>query len=85
MAPACWLCGSEKGSENRQRPLHTFLSGRKLFSSSRLDARQFSFSLYATAPFQGAIPELEIRENESISPSVGSLRGTAGDSRSFFH
>ena len=65
MAPACWLCGSEKGSENRQRPLHTFLSGRKLFSSSRLDARQFSFSLYATGAFQAATQVPELRGSES--------------------
>ena len=58
---ALWGKGSEKG----QWPLPAFLSGRKLSSSSHLDARYFSSSLYATGAFQGAAPVLEPRESES--------------------
>ena len=54
---------------------------------ARLDARYFSFSLYATGAFQDAYPVLELRgrESEYVSPGVCSLRGTAWGSRSFFH
>ena len=45
--------------------LATFLSGRKLSPSSCLDARYFSFSLYATDAFQAATPVLELRGSES--------------------
>ena len=52
-----------------------------------LDARHFSLSLYATCIFQAAVPVLELRgsKSELVSPCVGSLRGTAWGSRSFFH
>ena len=58
---ALWEDGSEKG----QWPLPTFLSGRKLSLSSHLDARHFSFSLYAPGTFQAASPVLELRGSES--------------------
>ena len=75
---ALWCEGSEKG----QWLLSAFLSGRKLSPSSCLDARHFSFSLYATGAFQAAIP----RGSESVlSLCVSSLRGTAWAYRSFFH
>ena len=49
LAPACWICGSVdlwgEGSEKGQWALPAFLSGRKLSSSSHLDARHFSSSL----------------------------------------
>ena len=76
---ALWGDGSERG----QGPLPTFLSGRKLSSTSLLDTRYFSSSLYATGAFQAAILVLELRA--SIRPFVSSLRGTAWTSRSFFH
>ena len=61
MAPTCLLLLGE-GSE---RDMLTFLSERKLSSSSRLDARHFSSSPYATGAFQATTPVLELRESES--------------------
>ena len=55
----------EEGTEKRQWPLPTFLSGRKLSPSSCLDARYFSSSLCATGAFQAATPVLELRGSES--------------------
>ena len=73
MAPAYLLCGGgfRKGT----------------MASACLEARHFSFSLDATGSFQAAISVLELRgsESEQVSPCVGSLRGTAWGSRSFFH
>ena len=49
-----------EGSEKEQWLLSTFLSGRKLSLNSRLDARHFISSLYATATMV-----LELRGSES--------------------
>ena len=56
-------------------------------ASARLDSRHFSFSLYTTGSFQPATLVLELRgsESEQVSSYVGSLRGTAWGSSSFFH
>ena len=56
-------------------------------ASARLDVRHFSFSLYTTGAFQAATLVLELRgsESEQVSSYVGSLRGTAWGSSSFFH
>ena len=56
-------------------------------ASAHLDAKHFSFSLYVTGAFQAATPVLELRgsESEQVSLCVGSLRGTAWGSRSFFY
>ena len=48
-------------------PASSMALSRVLFSSSRLDARHFSSSLYATRDFQGAIPVLQLRGSESKS------------------
>ena len=61
--PALWLCG--EASEEGQRPLPAFLSGRKLSPSSCLDATHFSPSLCATGIFQDATPVMELRGSES--------------------
>ena len=53
------------GSEEGQWLLPTFLSGRKLFPSSCLDARHFGFPQHATGAFQAATPVLELRGSES--------------------
>ena len=76
MAPASWLYGSVVGG---------FRKGT--MASSLLDARHFSFSLYATGAFQAAILVLELRgsESEYVSLCVGSLRGAAWDTKNFFH
>ena len=42
-----------------------FLSGRKLSSSSYLDASHFSYSLYATGAFKAATSVLELRGIEA--------------------
>ena len=55
----------KKNKEKGKWPLPTFLSGRKLSPSSRLDVRHFSFSLYATGSFQATIPVLELGGSES--------------------
>ena len=75
-----------EGSGKRQWPLSVFLFGRKLSPSSHLDARHFSSSLYATGAFESVTPVLELRgECICVSVCVGSLRGTFGDYRRFFH
>ena len=52
MAPACQLCGSVEGrAQKRDNSSALFLSGRKLSSSSCLDVRHLSSSLYATSAF----------------------------------
>ena len=56
---------SGEGSEKGQWPLPAFLSGRKLFPSSHLDARHFSSSLYDTGAFQATSLVLELRGSES--------------------
>ena len=67
MATACRLCGSVVllgvGSEKGQ--WLASLCGRRLFPSSHLDDRYFTFSLYATGAFQAAILVLELRGSES--------------------
>ena len=62
-AGALW----EDGSEKEQWPLPPFLFGRRLSSSSGLDASHFSSSLYATGSFQDATPVLELGVNLSKS------------------
>ena len=57
------LC--EEESQKGQWPLPTFLSEKKLSSSSHLDARQFSSSLYATGAFQASTSVLELRGSKS--------------------
>ena len=56
-------------------------------ASAHLDAKHFSFSLYATGAFQAATPVLELRgsESEQVSLCVGSLKGIAWGSSRFFH
>ena len=54
MALACWLCASVWGG---------FRKGT--MTSAHLDARHFSFSLYATGVFQAATLVLEPRSNGS--------------------
>ena len=60
---------------------------KEKMASACLDARHISFSLYTTGAFQASTPVLELRGSESewVSPCVGSLRGTAWGSSSFFH
>ena len=53
-APAYWLCGSLWGG---------FRKGT--VASAHLDARHFSFSLYATGTFQAVTLVLELRGSES--------------------
>ena len=76
MAPACRLYGSVGGR---------FREGTIV--SACLDARHYSLSPFATGTFQAAILVLGLRgsESEQVSPCVGSLRGNAWGSRSFFH
>ena len=73
------------GSEVRQCPLPTLLSGRRQFPTSYLDARHFSSSLCPTGAFQAGTLVLELRGSESECLYVGPLKETAWDSRSFFH
>ena len=56
-------CGED--SEKGQWPLPVFVSGRNLFPSFCLDARNFSSSLYATGAFQATTPVLELRVSKS--------------------
>ena len=60
---ALWGTSLEKG----QWTLPTFLSERKLSTSSHLDARYFSSSLYATGAFQDPTTVLELRGSLSKS------------------
>ena len=73
MAAVCWLSGGwpRKGT----------------MASACLDARYLSLPLQATGAPQAATlsPEPRRSESEQVSPCVGSLRGTAWGSRSFFH
>ena len=62
--PAVSVALLGEGSEKGQWPLPTFLSRRKLFPSSRLNARHFSSSLNATGAFQAATLVLELHEFE---------------------
>ena len=63
--PASSVALWREGSENRQWPLPTSLSGRKLSPSSCLDARHFRFSLCAPGAFQAATLVLELRGSKS--------------------
>ena len=63
--PASSVALWEESSEKGQWPLPAFLFGRKLPLSSCLDARHFSFSLYATGAFEAVTLVLELRGNES--------------------
>ena len=87
MATACWLCGSScEGSEKGQWPLPAFLFGRKLSSSSCLDARHFN----SVSPF---MPLLHFKSlpwcwstKVSLYNSVCEFfSGNAWDSSNFFH
>ena len=65
MAPACQLCGLwGEGSEKGSLACLPFYLG-EICLPARLDARHFSFSLYATGAFQAATLVLELRGNES--------------------
>ena len=68
-APASSVALLGKGSEKGQWPLPTLLSGRKLSSSSCVDARHFSSSLYATGAFQAAT-RCWSSEGVSLSKSI---------------
>ena len=61
---------SGEGSEKGQWSLPALLSGRKLSSSCRLDARHFTSTLYASGAFQAATHVLELRKNESEEVDV---------------
>ena len=65
---ALWLHAGriQKRDKGKGWPLPVFLSGRKLSPSSRLDARHFSSSLYATSAFQVSTLVLELTGNESV-------------------
>ena len=65
MEPANQLCGSVGGEGSKKGQWSTFLSGERLFPSSCLDARHFSFSQYATGAFQAAALVLDLRGSES--------------------
>ena len=68
--PTCQVCGSVGvGSEMRQWPLPTILSGTKLSTSSYLDSRNFGSFLYATGDFQAA-PQCWSSEGVSLSKSM---------------
>ena len=62
--PSDSLALSGEDSEKKQWPLPAILSGRKLSSSSHLNARHFSSSLYATGAFQVSTLVLELRGGE---------------------
>ena len=67
MAPAggsvdLWFC-VERAQKGTMASVH--LSERKLSPSFYIDARHFSFSLYATGAFQAATPVLALRGSES--------------------
>ena len=71
MAPACWLCGSVCGGGGFRKG--TMASAclsvwEKESSSSCLDARHFSSSLYATGAFQAATL-VWCRSSEGVSLS----------------
>ena len=74
MALACQLYSSVafwgEGSEKGQWPLPAFLSGRKMYPCSRLDAGHFSFSLYAIDAFPAATLVLELRGSEWVWVSL---------------
>ena len=76
MALACQLCVSVREGFRK-----------RTIDSARLDARHFSFCLYATGAFQAVPSVLDFRgvESEQVSSCVGSLRGPAWGSSSFFH
>ena len=63
--PAASIAVFGEESEKGQWPLPTFLFERKLSSSSHLDARHFTSSLYNTGAFQAAAPDLELRGSVS--------------------
>ena len=85
MAPTCQLCDSVGTQFSKGTMSSACLSvWEKADPSSCLDARQFSSSLYAMVPFK-LLPWCWSSEEVSLSPCVGSLRGTACDSRNFFH
>ena len=72
MASACWLCAYAVG-----------LFRKGTMPSAYPDNRHFSLSQYGTGALQAATPVLWVWVGESIC--VCSIRGTAWDSRSFFH
>ena len=76
MASTCWFHGSLRGGLRKGT-----------MASAHPDARYFSLPKYATVALQAAFVVLELRRSESeyVSPCVGSLRGTAWGSSSFFH
>ena len=85
MAPACQVCSCValwgEGSEKGQWAFPAFLSWRKLFPRSCLDARHFIFSLDDTGIFQAATLVLELRGSMSNSVCMFFKRNC----RSFFH
>ena len=67
--PALWLCG--RRIQRRDNGLCLPFE-RKLSPSSRLDARHFSSSPYATGAFQAAAPVLELRGRDPSESAGGS-------------
>ena len=64
--PSCQCCGFMWGKAQKRDKVCDCLSVReKDVPSSCLDARHFSFSLYATGTFHTATLVLELRESES--------------------
>ena len=64
MAPACWLCVGR--SQCRNDGLYQHFSLRESCPFNRCPiARQFSFSSYVPAAFQGPAPVQELRACES--------------------
>ena len=84
MAPACWVCDGE-GSEKGQWPMPAFLSVRKLCQVRALMPDTSVPPCMPLVPFK-LLPWCWSSEGVSLSmrPCVGSLKGTAWDSRSFF-
>ena len=84
MAPACWVCDGE-GSEKGQWPMPAFLSVRKLCQVRALMPDTSVPPCMPLVPFK-LLPWCWSSEGVSLSmrPCVGSLKGTAWDSRSLF-
>ena len=80
IAPACSVALWREVSE---WPVPSFLSGRKLSPSSRLDSSHFILSLCATGTSQAATWCWSLEGMNLNNYMCGFFRGTAWDSRSF--